>query len=166
MSVNKYNDQTGELITLANGSRTWIGTKAAHDAAKQAGTLPNNCLVAITDDEDDGYYQEWHELVTMSNPGSYHTFVDIPENIHELLFITKYDADYSGTTRQIITSTMYIGKHLIVENEVYQIISIDWYDGGSPGNGLVRQANCVVGSTQFDFWKDGQGHEDVIVYYR
>ena len=49
MSVNKYSTTDG-LVTLANGSRMWVGTQAAHDAAKQAGTLPNNCLIAITDD--------------------------------------------------------------------------------------------------------------------
>ena len=51
MSVNKYIN--GELITLANGSRTWIGSKEAYNAAKQAGTLPTDCLIAITDDEND-----------------------------------------------------------------------------------------------------------------
>lgn len=56
MSVNKVNKTTGELITLANGTRMWIGTKAAHDAAVAAGTMPNNCMVCITDDypADDG----------------------------------------------------------------------------------------------------------------
>lgn len=62
MSVNKYNDQTGELTILANGSRIWIGTKAAHDTAKQAGTLPNNCLVAITDDSEDNNYSTDEKL--------------------------------------------------------------------------------------------------------
>lgn len=51
MSVNRYNASTGELTSLATGSRTWIGTREAYDQAKQAGTLPNNCLIAITDDE-------------------------------------------------------------------------------------------------------------------
>lgn len=50
MSVNKINKQTGELITLANGTRMWIGTKTAHDLAVQQGTMPNNCMVCITDD--------------------------------------------------------------------------------------------------------------------
>lgn len=53
MSSNKVNKTTGELVTLANGMRCWIGTKAAHDAAVQAGTMPNNCLVAIVDDWED-----------------------------------------------------------------------------------------------------------------
>ena len=56
MSVNKYDASTGELTILANGSRMWVGTKSAHDAAKQAGTLPTNCLIAITDDEKDDEY--------------------------------------------------------------------------------------------------------------
>ena len=51
MSVNKYDSTTGTLTTLATGDRTWVGTKAAYDAQKQAGTLPNDCLIVITDDE-------------------------------------------------------------------------------------------------------------------
>jgi len=50
MSVNKVNKDTGELVTLANGTRMWIGTQSAHDAAVSAGTMPNNCMVCITDD--------------------------------------------------------------------------------------------------------------------
>ena len=50
MSVNAYNSQTGTTTVLANGQRLWMGTQAAHDAAVSAGTIPNNCLVAITDD--------------------------------------------------------------------------------------------------------------------
>lgn len=53
MSVNKVDKTTGELVTLANGTRMWIGTKSAHDAAVQAGTMPNNCMVCITDDAND-----------------------------------------------------------------------------------------------------------------
>lgn len=50
MSTNMVNKTTGELVTLANGTRMWIGTKAAHTAAIAAGTMPNNCMVCITDD--------------------------------------------------------------------------------------------------------------------
>lgn len=53
MSVNKYNNTTGQLETLASGQRMWIGTKAAYDAAVQAGTMENDILIAITDDDDD-----------------------------------------------------------------------------------------------------------------
>ena len=51
MSVNKYTN--GELVTLSNGTRAWIGTLAAHDAAKQAGTLPTDSLIYITDDDNE-----------------------------------------------------------------------------------------------------------------
>lgn len=50
MSVNKVDKTTGELVTLASGTRIWIGTEAAHDLAVQRGTMPNNCMVCITDD--------------------------------------------------------------------------------------------------------------------
>ena len=62
MSINKYNSQTGDLVNLASGSRMWIGSKQAHDNAKQAGTLPNNCLIAITDDSEDNNYSTDEKL--------------------------------------------------------------------------------------------------------
>lgn len=52
MSVNRYTTESG-LQTLANGQRCWIGTKAAYEAAVQAGTMENDILVAITDDDDE-----------------------------------------------------------------------------------------------------------------
>ena len=54
MSVNAYNSSTGVTTVLANGQRLWLGSKAAHDAAVSAGTIPNNCLIAITDDGYEG----------------------------------------------------------------------------------------------------------------
>lgn len=53
MSVNKYNDQTGELQVLANGSRIWVGTKEAYEQARQAGTMPTDILVALTNDDEE-----------------------------------------------------------------------------------------------------------------
>lgn len=53
MSVNKVDKTTGELVILANGTRMWIGTKSVHDLAVQQGTMPNNCMVCITDDVND-----------------------------------------------------------------------------------------------------------------
>lgn len=50
MSVNKYDSTNDSLVTLAGGQRLWVGTKSAHDAAVAAGTMPNNCCVAIIDD--------------------------------------------------------------------------------------------------------------------
>ena len=64
MSVNKYNSQTGELTTIASGQRTWIGTKEAYEQQKQAGTLPTDCLICITNDEDDTIA----EVVTENDP--------------------------------------------------------------------------------------------------
>lgn len=64
MSVNRYNASTGELTSLATGSRTWVGTREAYEQAKQAGTLPNNCLIAITDDEKDHNHYSTEETLT------------------------------------------------------------------------------------------------------
>lgn len=58
MSVNKVDKTTGELLTLANGTRMWIGTQSAHDAAVAAGTMPNNCMVCITD-ESNSVLPDW-----------------------------------------------------------------------------------------------------------
>lgn len=43
-------DSDGNLICTAGGTRTWICTQAEHDHKVAAGTAPNNCVVAITDD--------------------------------------------------------------------------------------------------------------------
>jgi len=50
MSTNLIDKQTGELITLASGTRVWIGTRNAHDIAVSQGKIGNNILVCITDD--------------------------------------------------------------------------------------------------------------------
>ena len=50
MSVNQRDTTTGELVTLASGTRMWVGTKSAHALAVQNGTMPNNVMVCITDD--------------------------------------------------------------------------------------------------------------------
>lgn len=61
MSVNRYSTESG-LQTLASGQRVWIGSKDAYDAEKQAGTLPSNCLIAITDDSEDNNYSTDEKL--------------------------------------------------------------------------------------------------------
>ena len=43
-------DNNGNLILTAGGTRIWVVTQAAHDRAVSAGTAPNNCVLAITDD--------------------------------------------------------------------------------------------------------------------
>jgi hypothetical protein len=64
MSVNIYNKDDGSLTALASGQRTWVGTQAAYKAAKQAGTLPNNAIIAITDDEVDHNHYSTEETET------------------------------------------------------------------------------------------------------
>ena len=64
MSVNRYDASTGELINIASGQRTWVGTQAAYKAAKQAGTLPNNAIIAIIDDEVDHNHYSTDEVET------------------------------------------------------------------------------------------------------
>ena len=53
MSVNKYNSQTGQLTCLANGTRIWVGTKQSYEQARQAGTMPTDVLVALTNDDEE-----------------------------------------------------------------------------------------------------------------
>lgn len=67
MSVNKVSKDTGELVTLANGTRMWIGTKSAHDLAVQQGTMPNNCMVCITDDA--AGEEAWEYSTSETNTG-------------------------------------------------------------------------------------------------
>lgn len=59
MSVNKYDSASGELVTLASGTRVWLGTKAAHEKAVSDGTMPNNCMVGLVDDYEDTEVQEF-----------------------------------------------------------------------------------------------------------
>ena len=67
MSSNIINKQTGELITLASGTRMWIGTQSAHDLAVQQGTMPNNCMVCITDDA--AGEEAWEYSTSETNTG-------------------------------------------------------------------------------------------------
>lgn len=82
MSLNKYDATTGTLTTLANGQRIWLGTKAAHDAAAAAGTLPTNCLIAITDDGDNSGIVDVIQDGNM-NPVTSNAVYDIINNIDE-----------------------------------------------------------------------------------
>lgn len=54
MSSNIINKQDGSLITIGGSIRLWTGTQSAHDIAESQGKLPNNCLIAITDDTANG----------------------------------------------------------------------------------------------------------------
>lgn len=100
MSVNKVDKTTGELVTLANGTRMWIGTQSAHDAAVQAGTMPNNCMVCITDDypQDDTdwieginckakrvngiVYVQFHKSNSTTLSSTWTTIATIPAQFH------------------------------------------------------------------------------------
>jgi len=64
MSVNIYDSQTGTLTGVASGQRTWVGTKTAYKSAKQAGELPNNAVIYITDDEQDHNHYSTDEVET------------------------------------------------------------------------------------------------------
>lgn len=105
MSVNKVNKTTGELVALANGTRMWIGTQSAHDAAVQAGTMPNNCMVCITDDgagsigkltpisgqSDVQGASGWVEITTVTQP---------PKSVIHLAFGT-WNTGYQATSLSI-----------------------------------------------------------------
>lgn len=80
MSLNKYDSSTGELTNIASGSRIWTGTKAAYDAQKQAGTLPNNALIVITDDEQ----QTEAEQISYDNTDSGLTADNVQDAIDEI----------------------------------------------------------------------------------
>lgn len=122
MSVNRYSTESG-LQTLASGQRVWIGSKDAYDAEKQAGTLPSNCLIAITDDSEDNNYSTEEKLtgkfwidgkplyrkVLVINSISSNTDVDVSSlNIETLAIISGFGFDsginemtipfYDGTT--------------------------------------------------------------------
>ena len=103
MSSNKVNKTTGELVTLANGMRCWIGTKAAHDAAVQAGTMPNNCLVAIVDDWQDA-------TVDVVEDGNMHPVTSnaVYDTLSKHIFGTAVDiSGYTGTNSYLVPADGY-----------------------------------------------------------
>ena len=74
MSTSLVNKTTGELVTLASGTRVWIGSKSAHDTAVAQGKMPNNCMVCITDD----FPTEWEEVpITIKPDTNQFTIVEI-----------------------------------------------------------------------------------------
>jgi len=65
MAVYNYDSNTGNLTTLAtSGQRIWVGSEAQCKAAQQAGTLPNNAIICITDDEVDTSHYSTDETFT------------------------------------------------------------------------------------------------------
>ena len=107
MSVNRYDATQGELVTLANGTRMWVGTQSAHDIAVANHTMPNNCMVCITDD----YY---------TNEG----LIYINDTLNPRVQIYKQDKMFvwflSGATKaDIITALGAITMPLAYSQNVY-----------------------------------------------
>ena len=70
MSVNYYDSATKQLITLASGSRIWFGTLAAKQAEIAAGTMANNCLLCVIDDNYINIaYRQWDGTEIPCNTG-------------------------------------------------------------------------------------------------
>ena len=63
--IGKYDPTTGQIVTLAGGTRLWIGTQSAHDTAVANGTMPNNVMVCITDDYVDEKITDITENITL-----------------------------------------------------------------------------------------------------
>ena len=92
MSVSRYNSTTGELEAIASGSRTWVGTKSAYQAEKQAGTLPTNCLVVITDDEVAMDTEPTAgSPVAVTSDGIYNAFINNNNSLKQHHFVSQYN---------------------------------------------------------------------------
>ena len=104
MSVNRYTTASG-LQTLANGQRIWVGDKASHTAAKQAGTLPTDCLICITDDDDEFKTDDVIEdsQMVITSGGVYDA---LP---HELTTITK-TTNISGDLKSKLDTAIAAGR--------------------------------------------------------
>jgi hypothetical protein len=124
MSVNKYNASTGELTNIASGQRTWVGTQAAYKAAKQAGTLPNNAIIAITDDEVDHNHYSTDEVET----GMY--WIDGKPIYRKVLTITGSALKTDFSAMQLITGvdTLVKGDAMIGRSDGVWAVP---YDGGA-----------------------------------
>lgn len=130
MSVNKYNASTGELTNLASGSRIWAGSKAAYDAQKQAGTLPNNCIICITDDEEELAQEVIKDDPRAVTSGAvYDTthgadYIEVTADgvktvqalLQELWALVDSDKVTANTTFQYVSSTTKVIFHLRVWN--------------------------------------------------
>ena len=63
MSLNVVDKNTGTLANVGS-QRIWIGSQASHDQAEALGKLPNNCLIAITDQMTDSEDYSTDETLT------------------------------------------------------------------------------------------------------
>ena len=117
MSVNRYNASTGELINIASGQRTWVGTKEAYKSAKQAGALPNNAMIVITNDEQDHNHYSTEETET----GMY--WIDGKPIYRKVFNITKSDSSQS----------MIIPYDILNLKEI-----VNWHGVSFENNGMIR----------------------------
>ena len=62
MSLSYYDKDSQTLTNIAAGQRVWVGNKSSYEAAKIAGTLPNNAMICITDDSNDNSYSTDEKL--------------------------------------------------------------------------------------------------------
>lgn len=120
MSRNIVDKDTGELIVTASGTRVWIGTKSAHDLAVQQSTMPNNCMVCITDDApgDEAWQYSTEETRTgktwVDGKPIYRKVVDfgaLPnasnKNVNHGISNLDYVVSYEGLAYDSTTRTFY-----------------------------------------------------------
>ena len=156
MSVNIYKDSSG-LQTLANGSRLWVGTKDAYNAAKQAGTLPNDILIAITDDEDDTITN----LVTQDDPravssGGVYTYIPQATKITTVKVGSEHKVrlPHPGNTNntfQIVIAGYWMCSVLWPPNhaDAYIVWSTSGSAGSAPTLAMDGDIAVISGSTLF-----------------
>jgi hypothetical protein len=119
MSVNVYNSEKG-LVPIANGARTWIGTKAQYENAKALHTLPNNCLIAITDDEQGGEEGSL-EAIIANNAGARNSIFR-GMNLGSQVTDDQYDAIAAGTFEGLM-----LGDYWEIAGVKYRIADFDYY---------------------------------------
>ena len=142
MSVQYYDKDSGTLTTLASGSRVWTGTKAAYDAEKQAGTLPNNCIIVITDDEvamDTTPTKD--SPVAVTSDGIYNALTSLFNKVGGM------HAYYNANTNRSVdanrqTAIDYVLKNIIIPNH-YVSFEIR-YEGGYYHNYLFFGAETMM----------------------
>ena len=139
MSVNKYDATTGTLTTLASGSRIWTGTKAAYDAQKAAGTLPNNCIIVITDDEE-GLSTE----VTKDDPKAI-TSGAVYNAIHWKTTTLTFLLNGTGTTGAFNVSAIYKPHDMMILffNDASYNLNGNWYSASFDADAIGVAANTV-----------------------
>lgn len=143
MSTNKVDKTTGELHVLANGARIWLGTKAAHDAAVQAGTLPNNCILGILDDWEDS-------TVDVVEDGNMHPVTSnaVADAVGEIGSLTELlKGNFVSNEEHLLDLTDYRGIYICVRHDSTNITKYDNY--------TLYVAKELLDSTKRRFWTTG-----------